>query len=237
MLFYSGNAMLIIRILRGFLPKTYRKLLKDFWILSEYYGLRNSIKQRRPVNQEGKAIPWYTYPAIEYLSSLDFSKCSVLEFGSGGSSIWWEGKAKSVLAVEHKKEWADTLQKNASEKLRIVFAGNESEYLNAGSGRKFDVIVIDGVWRQKCVEMIPSLLNEDGIVILDNSDWYPKAAKDLREQYNLLQVDFHGFGPINDYTWTTSVFFSRSFDCRSNTDRLPHYSVGAITQVESGQEI
>jgi hypothetical protein len=28
----------------------------------------------------------------------------------------------------------------------------------------------------------------------------------------MIQVDFFGFGPINDYTWTTSIFFSRDFD-------------------------
>jgi hypothetical protein len=24
-----------------------------------------------------------------------------------------------------------------------------------------------------------------------------------------IEIDFHGFGPINDYTWTTSLFLDR----------------------------
>jgi len=44
------------------------------------------------------------------------------------------------------------------------------------------------------------------IVIFDNSDWYPKTVEFLRENLGWVQIDFHGFGPINNYTWTTSLF-------------------------------
>lgn len=44
------------------------------------------------------------------------------------------------------------------------------------------------------------------MLILDNSDWYPKSVAFLREKLRWMQTDFHGFGPINNYTWTTSIF-------------------------------
>ena len=56
-----------------------------------------------------------------------------------------------------------------------------------------------------------------GIVILDDSDRintsleYAGAVKNLRDA-DLLQVDFYGFCPMNNYTKTTSIFFSRDFN-------------------------
>lgn len=46
------------------------------------------------------------------------------------------------------------------------------------------------------------------MLILDNSDWYPKSVKYLQESLGWMQADFHGFGPINNYTSTTSVFIN-----------------------------
>ena len=225
----------MVNLLIKMLPSVLRKQLKNFWILSKKYGQYGSIRQKKSLNAKNEVLPWYTYPAIEYLASLDFTESMVLEFGAGSSSVWWAGRSKSVLAVEHNKEWAETLQEKI-DNLHIVFASTQSEYLNAGAGNRFDVVIIDGMWRQECVNLTRTLLNENGIVILDNADWHPLAARSLREELNLLQVDFHGFGPINDYTWTTSIFFKRSFKCRSNTERLPQYSVGALKKVAEGQE-
>jgi len=68
------------------------------------------------------------------------------------------------------------------------------------------------------------------MVILDNSDWYRETAKYLRENLDMIEVDFHGFGPINDYTWTTSVFLSRNYRFKSNNNVQPHFSISAIKQ-------
>jgi hypothetical protein len=46
------------------------------------------------------------------------------------------------------------------------------------------------------------------MLILDNSDWYPNSVSFLQGELGWIQADFHGFGPINNYTWTTSVFLN-----------------------------
>ena len=71
--------------------------------------------------------------------------------------------------------------------------------------KKFDVIIIDGRWRFDCASIAMNYLNQGGFIVFDNSDWYPESCKLLRN-HKLFQIDFSGFGPINDYTWTTSVF-------------------------------
>ena len=44
------------------------------------------------------------------------------------------------------------------------------------------------------------------MLVLDNSDWYPNTVRFLQEKLGWMQIDFHGYGPINNYTWTTSIF-------------------------------
>lgn len=223
------------RILRWIIPEDVRKLLRNFWLLSEEYGQRKSISCWKCIDKEGNAIPWYTYPTIEYLEGLDFTGSKILEFGSGASSIWWAERAESVLAIEHDKEWFSTSAKNSRTNLKTVLAENESEYLTAASGGKFDVVIIDGIYRHHCARIVSDILAVNGLVILDNSDWHPETARYLREKHDFLQVDFHGFGPINNYTWTTSLFFSRSFSCHPSGDRLPGYSIGALKQLADDQ--
>ncbi|MGB4924558.1 MAG: class I SAM-dependent methyltransferase [Candidatus Nitrotoga sp.] len=223
------------RILRRIIPENFRKVFRNFGILSEDYGQRKSISTWKWIDKEGNAIPWYTYPTIEYLVSLDFSGSKILEFGSGASSIWWARRAESVLAVEHNKEWFATSARNIVANLKIILAESKSDYLVAATGGKFDVVIIDGIHRHRCAETVSDILAADGLVILDNSDWHPETAKYLREKHDFLQVDFHGFGPINNYTWTTSLFFSRSFLCRPSSARLPGYSIGALKLLADDQ--
>jgi hypothetical protein len=46
------------------------------------------------------------------------------------------------------------------------------------------------------------------MIILDNSDWFPETVDVLRSTLGWFELDFHGFGPINGYTWTTTIFIN-----------------------------
>jgi len=227
-----------MRLASKLLPKKIRKLLKSSVILSEAYGHRMSINQNRCVDRHGNPIPWYTYPAIEYLQSLDFKTSRVLEYGSGASSIWWAGLADSVLSVEHDATWFDEVQQKQVPNLTIKLAQSEDDYVAAGvgPGTTFQVVIIDGVHRHRCAQQLKQIIASECLVVLDNSDWHPQTAKLLREELDLLQVDFHGFGPINPYTWTTSVFFTRNFKVTPSQGRLPAYSTAALQHLAPGQQ-
>ena len=100
-------------------------------------------------------------------------------------------------------------------------------------GEKYDVIVVDGKRRAECAANAVKVLAAGGLVILDDSDRintsleYFNAVKYLREA-NLLQVDFYGFCPMNNYTKTTSLFFSRDFDFKSQYEVQPINGWGNI---------
>ncbi|HCC80514.1 MULTISPECIES: SAM-dependent methyltransferase [Methylophaga] len=218
-------------VLAKIIPRKAKKSLRNFWILADKYGQRRSIKYDKCLDKKGQEIPWYTYPAYEYLNSLDFKDLDILEFGSGASSTWWAERAKSVTSIEHNKEWYEIVKQRQTNNLKIIFAETEEKYISAGNFEKYDVVVIDGQYRHACAKNLKNIIKGEGLIILDNADRHPTTAKLLRETYNLLQVDMHGFGPINDYTWTTSLFFSRGFQCLPKTNRLPVYSVGALKEL------
>lgn len=93
--------------------------------------------------------------------------------------------------------------------------------------RQFDVIIIDGQFRYACVRNAIRCLKEGGMIILDNSDWYPNVSSFLRDN-NLIEVDFSGFGPVNNYTWTTSLYLTRDFRFRSLNPIQPVPPIGSI---------
>jgi hypothetical protein len=95
---------------------------------------------------------------------------------------------------------------------------------NARQG--FDVIVIDGHSRVRCAEHAAKYLATGGVIILDNSDWFPEAAAHLRAA-GLIDVSFTGFAPIGDATSTTSFFFHRAFDFPLNA-KHPGGGIGSI---------
>jgi len=223
---------MIVKFLGIFLSRPYRKQLKAFVCLARNYGQLRSMKLGGAVSADGVPLPWYTYPAIEYLGGIDFSKCSVFEYGSGNSSSFWASRATLVCSVEGDEEWYEHVLREKSENQRLYYAKTKEDYIEsiAKEGMEFDVIVVDGDFRKECAEFSVDYLAKAGVIILDNSDWYKQEANYLREGLNLIQVDFHGFGPINDYTWTTSIFISRTARLQPLGGALPVTSIGGLTR-------
>lgn len=71
------------------------------------------------------------------------------------------------------------------------------------------------------------------MLILDNADWFPKSVEFTQKNIGWMQVDFHGFGPINNYTWTTSIFINptRHYELRRS---VALKSMCGLVQVADG---
>jgi hypothetical protein len=86
---------------------------------------------------------------------------------------------------------------------------NQNEILNYK--KTFDIIVIDGREKVQCSINSLSTLKENGVIIWDNSD-----RTIYSEGYNFLisngfkRIDFWGIGPINFYSWCTSIFYKNN---------------------------
>jgi hypothetical protein len=183
----------------------------------------------------GAPIPWYTYPAIEYLRQLDFRDADVFEYGSGHSTLWWAARARRVVSVEDDRAWYQQLSRRLPAHCELMLETDLYEYPRAieRHGARYDVVIVDGAsrgnTRLKCARRAVTALREGGLIVLDNADWLPESARVLREA-GLLQVDMTGFGPVNGYSWTTTLFFDRAFGRRARSARQPEAGAGSWPQ-------
>jgi hypothetical protein len=201
------------------------------------YGHSASNKAGRPIDREGRPLPWYTYPAIEYIESMDWRQRNVFEYGSGNSSHFWAERAASVTSIEHDTAWFERVRSNKKSNHELLHVSDSAEYAVAirRFPQKFDVIIIDGERRLDCAQIATSHLAIGGVVILDNADWFPDAAEVLRAA-DLIEVDFTGFGPALRYTWTTSLFMRRDFQVVPKAGRMPAYGKASVRQVGVGAD-
>ncbi len=177
------------------------------WINAQGYEL--SLQTSHAIDSRNDAIPWYTYPFIEYLKQFDFGNARVFEFGSGNSTLFWASRCAEVISVEHDPKWYEFMRARVPKNVSLHLRTQSDEYSTIINeiGGEFDIIVIDGEWRLNCAQSSLKNFSNHGMLILDNSDWFVDTSRYLRAQ-SLFQIDFSGPGPINRYAWTSSLFLN-----------------------------
>ncbi len=178
-------------------------------------GWLNSLYQRKPVTQDNQPLPWYTYPAIEFLEDKVKPNFKVFEFGAGNSTLWWSQRVSEVISIENDANWFEEIKAKMPKNVQIFLRENEQEYaemISSFPSDYFDVIIVDGANRNQCLELSLNHIKETGLIIFDNTDDYnydSSVQKLATEGYKRL--DF--WGMISSYTYKncTSLFF-RKFD-------------------------
>ena len=227
---------LLGRLYRAVVPEPVRKSIRAWLILSRGFGHFRSLREHACVASDGTPLPWYTYPAIEYLEQLDLSQLSVFEYGSGNSTRYWARRCARVVSVEDNRDWYEKVRPGLPAHVDYLFVEGVADYTGAirRTGQKFDIIAIDGNYRQECAHVALAHLNPGGFIILDNSDWHERSAAVLLGS-DLLHVSMAGFGPLLHHTWATSFYFSREARLKPRHARHPMYGTGSHRRVEAQQ--
>lgn len=155
-------------------------------------------------------VGWFTYPFLEHIQGCDISKLRIFEWGGGNSTIMWARRCKEVVTIENDDSWADFLKKNTVNYKNIHFflAKEHNLYIRyiLDYIDNIDIVLIDGKWRYECAAMTLRNVSQDVLIILDNSEWCPETNK-LFQSHGYARIDFPGFGPSNQFTWCTSIYF------------------------------
>jgi hypothetical protein len=174
---------------------------------------RSSIKNVS-VNKKGEFIPWYSYPAIDFIINKDFSDKRVLEFGAGQSSLWWGKKAKYIKSFEEDLAWYNQLKTKITTNIELVYSNLEPfesclKVINDNlvNDQKYDIIIIDGLYRYELCEVAINNLAEGGVIIADNSEGNGYNFQRAFKNTGFSRVDFHGFSPGVVLRQGTSFFF------------------------------
>lgn len=118
-------------------------------------------------------MPWYTRPCLEWLDKINLTGKYVFEYGVGYSSLWYLSRGAYIYGVDNVKKWADMAGVECIE--------TREEYLNEINHHcllniKFDIVCIDGEWRDECTQIALKRVRKGGYVIIDN---YRQATADL----------------------------------------------------------
>ncbi|WP_170463983.1 hypothetical protein [Ruegeria arenilitoris] len=229
-------------ILRKILKRASKASLeqvKTYRILGETYGQYDSMENWDCRDGEGREIPWYTYPAIEYLDSFDLNGIRVLEYGSGNSSIFYLNAGAEVTSIENDKGWFDKISASLADKpyFTYFFEQDEAQYVERDEIQNADIVVIDGRYRNACARFMRKRLQQKRIdpvmIVFDNSDRHPDCIALLDEATGWNRCDFNGFGPINSYTWTTSVYLNPSRQLSRKNRLAPIGGLGDVSADDS----
>jgi hypothetical protein len=163
---------------------------------------------------DGSPTPWYTYPAIDFLSQRSFLNRNVLEIGGGQSTLWWSARAASVLTIEEDAQWCASLRPRIGTNVALHHVPVDYEtrsvtpirkIIDANAKQLFDVIIIDGHLRAEATALAFDYLTSDGAVILDNAEGY--GFYDQIKSRGCRRIDFYGFAPGVSLRHCTSVVF------------------------------
>lgn len=165
--------------------------------------------------------PWLSYSAIEFLKCWIGGRqrdTQVLEYGSGGSTVFWRRCGCSVVAVESETEWQSFVESELEvrglradvdmrhSELRV--SSDVEKFVSVGNG-EFDIVLIDsaeneqtGPVRLRTLEFAETVVRPGGIIVLDDSWRYGL----LRGRFS-TQIDFRGLGPCRPGVTQTTILF------------------------------
>lgn len=184
-------------------------LHKSGWLKSLFSGKAEDVF--------GKPLPWLTLPFINYFLTLEnlkkrFKNSSVFEYGAGQSTLFFSKYFKHVDSVEHDLDWynyvSDKMPKNVSIIHRELSKNGVYARSVKETGRKYDVIIVDGRDRVNCLKYSLDSLKKDGIIILDNSERtkYRQGIKFIKGK-GFKSLEFWGVVPGGVYLGCTTVFY------------------------------
>jgi hypothetical protein len=183
-------------------------------VFSRSTGHFKSSLKGKAMTRHGEPLPWYTYSCIDLLKHRNYSGRSVLEFGAGQSTLWWASCADHVVSIEGDPVWHAEISKCLPENVQLHLAPTDSkerhleaikEILLSYGEAKFDIVVIDDVYREDLVSVAFEVVKANGAIICDDAESY--GFYETTKNLDVARVDFFGYAPGVVLPRCTSIYF------------------------------
>lgn len=156
----------------------------DFFNLSLFLKIWffDRILKKQPIDA---SLPWMPYNSIFALDSIIKKDFNILETGSGGSTLFFLKRCKTLLTLEHDANWIEKLKlteaiSNNKKNWKLIHRNLKSDSISRNSpyldflksldDEYFDMISIDGRLRNESLIIAIKKVKEGGFILLDNSD-------------------------------------------------------------------
>ena len=185
--------------------------LDFFYKYFKSIGVFNS-KSNSIMNGEGEIIPLLTTSFLYWFETQSWHSMKLLEFGSGGSTLYFSKFFKSLTSFETNKDWYEQISSKAPKNVSVIKVKSIIESLRENIIKDisdFDVILIDaGENRAKITHWLVNK-NFKGIIFFDNSDHYRNSIKTFIDN-EYIEIPFFGLKPIEDCVSCTSILIKPS---------------------------
>lgn len=151
-----------------------------------------------------RGFPWLTYGAVIALETILKPDFKILEFGCGGSTIFWSSRCKEVKSIETDRVWADKVQRALPNPSNVkLLCGTPEENLILAKNEPdnyYDLILVDsGKWngenpdRKALAEAVSPKVKKGGYLVIDNYGRY------RMQRFNYRGWDVYTFDHIGHY--------------------------------------
>lgn len=173
-------------------------------------GWNQSFRTNQSIDREGRPLPWYTYSSIHFIETKLNKTLRVFEYGCGNSTRYYAPRVAEIVSVENDKEWAQQISRALPPNAKVIFQDSERQYIDEVTKHgRFDIIVIDGLFdRVACTHAAIDVLTDQGIVIVDNSNWpeFMECVHFLTSR-GFRELPFYGQTPITFVPSQTSILY------------------------------
>lgn len=162
---------------------------------------------------------WTSYPLHQFLHSLNLKEKNVLEFGSGGSTVFFLKRKANLLTFEHSNVWIEKLKSklqtydnwkiNPVDYLSRETVQNAHEKylsgLDAIGDNSLDLVLVDGRHRVECIRASIQKVKKNGYIILDDSDrpGYSESVEILKTWKSFV---ISGYAYMSDFKTHSTVW-------------------------------
>jgi hypothetical protein len=158
-------------------------------------------------------LPWLPFRLIDLLEKRLKPDMRVFEFGGGGSTLWFLDRELEVITVEHDAVWSSRLRESISLPRWTLLVRSLDDDAAAYVGAiddypddYFDLVVVDGRERARCVAASLGKVRPGGMLVVDDVD-RQRYARAL-EAVDWPREDVIGFAPAKP-SLSYSTLFTR----------------------------
>jgi len=174
-------------------------------------GWMQSYASKKPINLSGEPMPWLSLPFVHFLEPKLKDSMQMFEYGAGYSTLYFKERVGVVHSVEHDKNWLDQIALHLqSSNVNVQFKSLDEGYVKSitQSGKKYDLVIVDGRMREQCAIFAADFLTEQGVLVLDDSEREKYSAIPLLlEKKGFKKIDFWGMALGGVHKKNTSLFY------------------------------
>jgi len=129
---------------------------------------------KNPIDFSGDVTPLMDPDERDFMfNNILKRSVTMLEYGSGGSTIEFPRRVKKYYSIEHHPEWHERIGKDSGgcENLTLILEEDRKKYVEVPQtlGEMFDIILVDGISRLECALFSFDYLKDDGILLVHDA--------------------------------------------------------------------